>query len=35
VLKRLRVEISDGLTAGEASDLISAAFAQRGRPVRR
>jgi ATP-dependent helicase IRC3 len=33
VLERLRVEIPDGLTAGEASDLISAAFARRKRPV--
>ena len=33
VLERMRVEIPDGLTAGEASDLISAAFARRTRPV--
>jgi hypothetical protein len=33
VLERLRVEVPDGLTAGEASDLISVAFARRKRPV--
>jgi hypothetical protein len=33
VLERMRVEIPDGLTVGEASDLISAAFARRTRPV--
>jgi hypothetical protein len=33
VLERLRVEVPDSLTAGEASDLISAAFARRTRPV--
>ena len=33
VLERMRVEVPDGLTAGEASDLISAAFARRARPV--
>jgi hypothetical protein len=35
VLERQRVEIPDGLTAGEASDLISATFARRKRPVGR
>jgi hypothetical protein len=33
VLERLRVEIPDGPTAGEASNLISAALARRKRPV--